>query len=311
MDEEVGLAHDVVRHPSSSLINDYIAGAMGGMVGLVVGHPFDTTKVQLQTQTTRTKYRGTMDALKHIQSQGLARGFFRGMSWPLLSYGVINSVFFGVYGNTLQFMQRMRNELDRASYADIYVAGCVGGAAQLVIACPVDLCKVILQSQIPHETTAGNKGPARVASPYFKGPLEAVMATVRQNGVSGCYRGLTVMAFRDVPSYGIYCAIYEYLTHVMHDRGLTDDQGIFASLIAGGTSGTVTWFSVMPFDVIKSRLQADLSGRYNSMVDCLKKTVKSEGLMALYKGTFVTCARAFPVNAATFLTYSQTLKYLS
>ncbi|XP_046575736.1 solute carrier family 25 member 45-like isoform X1 [Haliotis rubra] len=311
MDEEVAIAHDVVRHTSSSPINDYIAGALGGMVGLVVGHPFDTTKVQLQTQSSRTKYHGTMDALKHIQTQGLTRGFFRGMSWPLLSYGVINSVFFGIYGNTLQLMQHRRSERDRASYLDIYVAGCVAGAAQLVVACPVDLCKVILQSQIPHETTSGKKGTARVASPYFKGPWEAVMATVRQNGVSGCYRGLTAMAFRDIPSYGLYCAIYEYLTDVMHDRGLTDDRGIFASLMAGGTSGTVTWFSIMPFDVIKSRMQADLSGSYNGMIDCLRKTVKSEGIMALYKGTFVTCARAFPVNAATFLTYSQTLKYLS
>ena len=75
-----------------------------------------------------------------------ANGFFRGMGFPLMSYGVVNSIYFGVYGNTLRYLKKTPDGSPR--YRDIYIAGCVGGAAQLAVACPVDRVKVVLQSQI-------------------------------------------------------------------------------------------------------------------------------------------------------------------
>lgn len=41
------------------------------------------------------------------------------------------------------------NGLKKPSYGAIAAAGAVGGMAQLVVACPVDVVKVVLQSQIP------------------------------------------------------------------------------------------------------------------------------------------------------------------
>ncbi len=70
------------------------------------------------------------------------------MGFPLVSYGVINSVFFGVYGHTLRKMVGEGPNKATVSYRAIFLAGCAGGLAQLVVACPVDVVKVILQSQI-------------------------------------------------------------------------------------------------------------------------------------------------------------------
>ena len=67
----------------------------------------------------------------------------------MVSYGVINSVFFGVYGNTLRYLI---HDKGKASNTDIFLAGCMGGLAQLSVACPVDVVKVVLQSQIAHPT---------------------------------------------------------------------------------------------------------------------------------------------------------------
>jgi len=72
------------------------------------------------------------------------------MSWPFFSYGIVNSVFFGVYGNTLKWFDK-GEEKRKSSYMNIHLAGCVGGAAQLFPAIPIDYIKVVLQSQIPHE----------------------------------------------------------------------------------------------------------------------------------------------------------------
>ena len=66
------------------------------------------------------------------------------MAFPLAAVGVQNAVFFGVYGNAL----RALSEDDEApSYRAIFVAGGLAGAVQGVIACPIDLVKIMLQAQ--------------------------------------------------------------------------------------------------------------------------------------------------------------------
>jgi len=85
------------------------------------------------------------------------RGFYRGLSWPLVSFGVVNSVFFGVYGHTLKALEADKS-MRKSNYLNIYMAGCTGGAAQLVFVVPVDYIKTALQSQIPHDVAGAANG---------------------------------------------------------------------------------------------------------------------------------------------------------
>ena len=84
------------------------------------------------------------------------KGFFRGLAFPLASYGIVNSVFFGVYGNTLCYIKGPDKRRE-ATYTEMYLAGCSGGFFQLFVACPVDKVKVVLQSQI--RSKEGNQTP--------------------------------------------------------------------------------------------------------------------------------------------------------
>lgn len=291
----------------SHLINDYIAGAIGGSAGLLVGHPFDTTKVKLQTQHG-SQQNGTMAMASNIFKQGWTAGFFRGLSWPLMSYGVVNSVLFGVYGNTLKFLDKDK-DTKKSSYLNIYLAGCVGGAAQLIPVIPTDYVKVVLQSQISQggqNTTAKNTRN----SPYFKGPVQCARHVYNTEGLAGLYKGGGAMFWREVPSYGLFLLIYESFSEALKSKGWTDSKGFIADFIAGGCAGSMTWFSIMPIDVIKSRYQADLVGQYKGPIDCAIQSYKADGLRVFYRGSIVTCVRAFPVNAVTFVVYSQVLQYL-
>ena len=75
----------------------------------------------------------------------------------MLSAGALNSLFFGVYGVSLRFMTSLRpvdakttargTQFVKPTNWEIFWAGCAGGAAQLVVACPVDLVKIRLQIQ--------------------------------------------------------------------------------------------------------------------------------------------------------------------
>ena len=76
-----------------------------------------------------------------------------------------------------------------------------------------------------------------------------------------------------------------------------------AQFMFGGLAGTLCWLSVLPFDVVKSRMQA-LDGRhYTSLVHCALDSYKKEGAKVFMRGGLAMALRAFPVNGVTFLVY--------
>lgn len=73
------------------------------------------------------------------------------------------------------------------------------------------------------------------------------------------------------------------------------------SVLTGATAGATEAFVVVPFELIKIRLQDKASaGRYTGMVDCVVKTVKAEGPLALYNGLESTLWRHILWNAGYF-----------
>lgn len=70
--------------------------------------------------------------------------------------------------------------------------------------------------------------------------------------------------------------------------------------MAGGMAGVFSWIVTFPIDVVKTRLQSDVAGKYSGAIDCFKKTYAAEGHKAFSRGLVSTILRAFPTNAATF-----------
>ena len=62
-----------VAKPSLSGLRSFVAGGVGGVCAVVVGHPFDLLKVRLQT-AEKGVYTGAIDALrKTVAREGLIR----------------------------------------------------------------------------------------------------------------------------------------------------------------------------------------------------------------------------------------------
>ncbi len=73
------------------------------------------------------------------------------------------------------------------------------------------------------------------------------------------------------------------------------------SILTGATAGATEAFVVVPFELVKIRLQDRASaGKYNGMVDCVMKIVKAEGPLALYNGLESTLWRHVLWNAGYF-----------
>jgi len=73
---------------SRAVIEETIAGGVGGMCLVFVGHPLDTIKVRLQTMTVvpgqPAPYSGFLDCTRKMYAAEGLRGFYKGMLAPLV-----------------------------------------------------------------------------------------------------------------------------------------------------------------------------------------------------------------------------------
>lgn len=155
-----------------------------GCAGVLVGFPFDTVKVHLQTQNHRNPlYRGTYDCFRKIVVREGVHGLYRGMSSPMAGVAVVNAIVFGVYGN----IQRRTANPD--SLYSHFLAGSAAGLAQSIVCSPMELIKTRLQLQdnLPR------------AAERFSGPMDCTRAIWRREGYRGIFRGLGITAARDMP----------------------------------------------------------------------------------------------------------------
>ncbi|KAL5113772.1 hypothetical protein ACEQ8H_008346 [Pleosporales sp. CAS-2024a] len=73
------------------------------------------------------------------------------------------------------------------------------------------------------------------------------------------------------------------------------------AIVTGASAGATESLVVVPFELLKIRLQDKSSAsRYKGLVDCLFKVVRHEGLLALYNGFEATMWRHIVWNAGYF-----------
>jgi len=278
-------------------MSEFFCGLLGGCAGVLVGHPFDTVKVKLQTQDFRNPlYKGTVDCFRQTVNRDGMRGLYRGMASPLVGVGGINAVIFGV--------QRYTNRLftNQDALSSHFLSGVCAGVTQSVICSPVELTKTRLQIQ------ADRGGPLK-----YKGAIHCLQEIYRTEGVRGIFRGQLSTVLREAPAFGTYFLSFEVISRVLSGSKTSNEASSGAIFMAGGFAGMSSWLVSYPMDVVKSRIQSDGAfgpKRYNGIMDCIRLSVKEEGYSVFTRGLNSTMIRAFPTNAATFFVVSYTAKMI-
>ena len=218
----------------------------------------------------------------------------------------MNAIVFGVHGN-------VRRALGNNSLSDEFIAGCVAGGIQSIIASPMELVKIRFQMQ--GEGVSSNVTTSKRDSRFhYRSPTDCLKKIFKhEGGMRGVFRGMTLTLIREVPSFGTYFVSYEYLCRITNAIDSVDGRvSIPRLLFCGGTAGILCWIVTYPADVIKTRQQMDGMGvtKYKCMVDCTLKSVQEEGYTVLFRGINPTLLRAFPTNAATLATVTVVLKFL-
>ncbi|KAM0828681.1 hypothetical protein ACQ4PT_067373 [Festuca glaucescens] len=288
------------------IAKDLTAGTVGGIANLVVGHPFDTIKVKLQSQPCPApgqlpKYAGALDAVKQTVAAEGPRGLYKGMGAPLATVAAFNALLFTVRG---QMEALLRSEPGAPLMVNQQVvAGAGAGLAVSFLACPTELIKCRLQAQ----SSLAEAGAISAAA-LPKGPMDVARHVMKDAGLKGLFKGLVPTMGREIPGNAIMFGVYEAVKQYMAGGPDTSNLGQGSLILAGGLAGGALWLTVYPTDVVKSVIQVDdyKKPRYSGSIDALKKIVAAEGVKGLYKGFGPAMARSVPANAATFVAYEIT-----
>ncbi|EJS41343.1 ymc1p [Saccharomyces arboricola H-6] len=297
------LIDDLEQHPqhdNARVMKDLLAGTTGGIAQVLVGQPFDTTKVRLQTSSTPTT---AMEVVRKLLANEGPRGFYKGTLTPLIGVGACVSLQFGVNEAMKRFFhQRNANGSSILSLPQYYTCGVTGGIVNSFLASPIEHVRIRLQTQV-----------GTGANVEFKGPLECIKK-LRNN--KGLMRGLTPTILREGHGCGTYFLVYEALiaNQINKNLGLErKDIPAWKLCIFGAISGTALWLMVYPLDVIKSVMQTDnlQKPKFGNSISSVAKTLYSKGgIGAFFKGFGPTMLRAAPANGATFATFELVMRLL-
>jgi len=269
-----------------SIVDSLIAGACGA----VVVYPIDLIKTRLQHQSsTNPAYANSTDCFQKIIKDEGVGGLYKGIIPVICTVGTEKGFRVCCY-NQLKLTFLASGVFGIGSGPEIWLfpcalAGCIAGAAQVVVANPVEKLKIRMQLQ-------GEGGKS-----------QGWREVVDELGIKGLYQGFPVTVLRDIPSVGIFFAVYELMKYSLSDGGahsLTFVEVMLAGLVAGVPAAAL----VTPIDVVKTRWQADGGmDKYKSPWDVLQRSVREEGYAVLMQGCLPRVLRVSPqlaINLAMF-----------
>jgi solute carrier family 25 carnitine/acylcarnitine transporter 20/29 len=252
---------------------------IGGFVGTVFSHPFDTIKTRIQSGKARNfkqalsltptnQYKGTLTPLHKLFAICpflTVRDLYRGVSAPLFGIGFEKLIVFGFYG-----------ECKKLGFGDGF-SGLVGGFASTLVVVPVDRIKIIMQNK------------------------EAV--TRNCFSLSSLYKGFSITLFRETPGFGIYFTTYNKLAN-----NFNQEKNLFKSFVFGSASGLTSWVFIYPSDLIKTKYQAIQNNSNITICQVIKNIYLQDGPKGFYRGFSFAIMRALPLHGGVFLGYEYSKK---
>lgn len=286
--------------PTSKLqsLKDIFAGTIGGVAQVLVGQPFDTTKVRIQSSTNPNIT--PIDVIKSLVKNEGVLAFYKGTLLPLIGIGACVSIQFSVNEFMKRFFNYYNKESNKMSLFQFLIAGGAGGFANGFLASPIEHVRIKLQIQ---------------KDSFYKGPFDVLKHMYKTGGVKLIFRGLNPTLMRESLGIGVYFMTFEALVQNTMKKYNVARKSVesWRLCLFGGLAGYAMWITVYPIDVIKSKLQTDdlVNKKYKGSLHAIKSIWTTLGWRGFFVGFTPTILRAAPANAATFVAFEWTMRMIN
>eukprot|EP00040_Diaphanoeca_grandis_P024753 m.136450 g.136450 ORF g.136450 m.136450 type:complete len:302 (+) comp29853_c0_seq1:487-1392(+) len=282
-----------------------IAGALAGSGVRLIVTPLDVLKIRMQLHVAEkhgTRVPSAIATMKRIyQTEGVFAFWNGHVPAQLLSisYGAVQ---FGTYEYLGTILPKFESQYVPRNF---FIGGCAGLAATAVVY-PLDTVRtrIVMQSRNVK---------------VYRSIWHATKTMWVTEGVSSFYRGLVPTLVQAFPHAGLQFGYYKAFMHTWKlmfgdsDHGATKQLGV---TVSGSFAGLLAKLNVLPFDVVKKRLQvqgfaaASNHPVYHGPWHCSKTMFKTEGVWAFFRGASAATAKAMLSTSLTFLFYENVLSAL-
>lgn len=287
-------------------MKDFVAGTIAGILQVIVGQPFDIVKVRIQAQSpTNPMYKNTFDCARQIYTNEGFVTFYRGTLSPLIGIGACVSIQFGVNEACKRILKKYRHSKNYAnpnhlSLLQLASCGAIAGLANSIVSIPVEHIRIKMQVE-------GTKLIKK-----YTGSYDCLKKIYKDHGIHGIYKGGGPTLPREAISYFFYFGMYEgFMQWSEKKHGDRNSIPLWKVMTFGALAGLGEWLPGYPFDVIKSKYQADdiHNPKYTSIRNCAYDIYRTAGFRGFYSGLAPCLMRAPPANAATFAGFEITLRF--
>jgi len=287
-------------------LNDFISGSVAGIVQVLLGQPLDMMKVRMQTNPAEYKSL-VQTANKILHSEG-PMGFYKGTLSPLCGISFCVAIQFSANEVAKNFFinnnykNKSNTDPTKLTVLQYIYAGIFAGFCNAFTISPIELFRIKMQVQ------------SKDSAIQYNGTVDCAKKIFQNNGIKGVYQGLCSTILRECPAFALYFGTYETLMQMSLKKYKNKSEIPMMHIMSyGAIAGVFLWVGTFPFDVIKSRIQADNidDRKYKTIMQTFNHIVKENGIGGLYKGLPPCLVRAPFINAATFMTFEIVLKKLN
>lgn len=303
-----------------STLGGFIAGGIAACGAVTFTNPIELIKTRMQLQGELS---ASADAPKLYRNPVQAAGvIFKNEGVRGLQQGLLCGYFYqiGLNGCRIGFYEPSRYYITRALFPSEFhedalhipqnllvnvLSGLVSGSAGAVIANPFFLIKTRMQSY--------NKAHAKLKvsvgqQTYYRGVFDGFRQIYRAEGVKGLFRGTDAAVLRTGAGSAAQLPVYNLTKNYLLKHHILQDGTLGLHFASSSMAGLGVAIVMNPWDVVLTRLYNQKGDLYKGPVDCLAKTIRAEGPMALYKGFWAQLLRIGPHSILTLMFMEQLMK---
>jgi len=169
-----------------------------------------------------------------------------------------------------------------------FLAGSMSGTCSTILFQPLDVVKTRIQINSSLTSNSSMTGEVRLV--------------IASQGISGLWNGFRASLYRTVPGVGLYFASM----HFMRNSVCEGNPSPIQSLLIGGTARTFAGTVMIPFTVVKTRMESG-TFQYRSVSSALRDIIKTDGIRGLVRGLGPTLVRDVPFSGL-YLAFYDILK---
>lgn len=187
------------------------------------------------------------------------------------------------------------NQINVNKFAGQVLSSSIASTCGIMLGHPLETIKVRLQTQ----RIGGFSGAQPLTA------RQCARQLVQREGARGLWKGMTQQFLAAVPAMSVMFFVMDRTKNALKNHKFGSDMdNVSLGMYSGAVAGGARVFILVPFDLLKTRAQAQKNGKicYGRMISTL---YRQQGLVGLYRGFWTVALRDVPACAAYFYTFEK------